>query len=272
MRIQRSSIGAGLAALACLAFVSAPGVAHAQGGYTSPRNADVETRGVRQVKIEAGAGSLRVEGRTGLSQVRVRGIARASSRDRLGDIKLTAERRGDVVFIRAEIPDGNWNGWNSGNHYLGLDLVIEVPQSLSLDAEDGSGDASFINVGALSLTDGSGEVEIRGARGSVVVEDGSGTIDIDGVEGNLRVRDGSGDIRARNVTGDMTVDTDGSGEINVSGVGGTMRVANDGSGSIDVDRIGGNFIVESDGAGSIDYASVKGTVSIPQRRRDRRGR
>lgn len=251
-----------------------PGPARAQDGYTAPRNADVDARGARVVEIQAHAGSLRVEGRSGLSQVRVRGTARASNRAQLDGIKLIAERRGNAVFIKADIPDDRriWGGLNGNTDYRGLDLVIEVPIALALDVGDGSGEASFVNVGALALSDGSGEIEVRGARGNVSVNDGSGSIDVDGVEGNLQIHDGSGGIRARNVTGDVTVETDGSGNINVSGVGGTMRVGNDGSGSIDVDRVAGDFVVDNDGGGSIRYATVKGRVDIPERKRDREHR
>jgi len=272
MSTTRTWLRVGLATSFIVTASFIPGRARAQDGYTAPRNADVDARGARVVEIQAHAGSLRVEGRSGLSQVRIRGTARASDRAQLDGIKLIAERRGSAVFIKADIPDDDrrtWGGLNGNTDYRGLDLVIEVPIALALDVGDGSGEASFVNVGALSLSDGSGEIEIRGARGNVSVNDGSGSIDVDGVEGNLRIHDGSGEIRARNVSGDVVVDTDGSGNINVSGVGGTMRVGNDGSGSIDVDRVAGDFVVDNDGGGSIRYATVKGRVDIPERKRDR---
>lgn len=242
----------------------------AQDDYKEPRNADIDARGARSARIEAGAGSLRVEGRPGLSQVRVRGIARSAQRNRLDDIKLVAERRGDVVYIKVEMPDDNREGWRifSGNMpRMALDLVIEVPTTLALDVDDGSGEADFINIGALSLEDGSGEIGIRGAHGDVDVTDGSGSLIIDGVEGSVRVEDGSGEIRAKNVTGDFIVREDSSGDIDVSGVGGTMRVESDGSGNIDVDRVAGDFVVDNDGSGIIRYGTVKGSIRIPDRKR-----
>ena len=95
-----------------------PGRAKAQNEYREPRNAEVDARGARSVRIEAEGGSLRVEGHQGISQVRVRGTARTTWRNRLDDIKLVAERRGDVVLIKADIPDndGAWralSGWTS---------------------------------------------------------------------------------------------------------------------------------------------------------------
>lgn len=237
--------------------------------YTSPRNADVDARGARTARIEAGAGSLKVEGRSGLTEVRVRGTAVSSRRNYLDDIKLIAERRGEEVFIKVVMPEDSDHGLNMmrGNWRMELNLVIEVPVSLALDVDDGSGNAEFNNTGALAFEDGSGEISIRNAHGNVRVVDGSGSIVIEGVEGSVKVDDGSGEIRASNVTGDFTVGDDGSGDIDVSSIGGTMRVDNDGSGNIDVDRVSGDFVVSNDGSGTIRYDTVKGSIRIPERKR-----
>jgi DUF4097 and DUF4098 domain-containing protein YvlB len=204
--------------------------------------------------------------------VHVKGTARASRKGWLDDIKLIAERRGDEVFIKADIPDYDTSFRDAmrGDWQRELDLTIEVPMSIALDVDDGSGDAEFNNTGALRFEDGSGEITIKNAHGDIKLVDGSGGITIEGVEGSVRVDDGSGEIRARNVSGDFTVGEDGSGEIEVSDVRGTMRVESDGSGGIGVDRIGGDFIVEHDGSGDIHYETVKGSVRSPERKREGR--
>jgi hypothetical protein len=246
--ILRSAIA--LAIVVTAAFI--PVRVHAIGDVTSPRNADIDARGAKTIQVIAGAGDLRIEGRTGISQVQVRGTARASSRGRLDDIKLVAERRGDVVYIKADIPENNGFFSRDWNDNMALDLVIEVPQSVALDVEDGSGDSKFTNVGPLKLVDGSGGIEIRGAKGNVSVEDGSGEMVIENVEGSVRVTDGSGGITASNIGGDFIVEEDGSG-------------------SIDVSHIAGNFTVEEKGSGSISSSDVKGKIDIPERHRRRSG-
>ena len=50
-----------------------------------------------------------------------------------------------------------------------------------------------------------------------------------------------------------------------------MRIDAKGSGPVNVSRVGGDFIVDSKGSGNIDYNTVKGTVSIPEKRRRSRG-
>ena len=236
--------------------------------YTSPRNAEVEVGGAKTIEVRAGAGSLRIEGRPGITRVQVRGTARSSSRGRLDDIKLIAERRGDVVFIKSDMPDDNGHFW-SGDWNMALDLVIEVPSNIALDVEDGSGDTKIIGVGPLRMVDGSGQLEINGVKGDATVEDGSGELTIENVEGSLHVSDGSGGINVKNVVGNFEVDEDGSGDIDAIGIGGTMRVDEDGSGNIDVERIAGDFLVDHKGSGSIRSSDVKGKIDIPDRHRRR---
>jgi DUF4097 and DUF4098 domain-containing protein YvlB len=209
-----------------------------------------------------------VEGKAGLRQVQVTGTARSSSQQFLTRIKLIAERRGDVVFIKADIPDGEWN--RDDDYSAALDLVIEVPQGINADVSDGSGDTKILNVGSLEATDGSGSFSVIGAAGSVRITDGSGDLTIENVGGDVKVTDGSGDINVRNVTGSFTVESDGSGGIYATDVRGSVVVQNDGSGSIEVNKVGKDFKVESKGSGSIDYADVSGRVDIPERHRDRR--
>ncbi len=256
------------------AFAAAPfligSAAHAQWSspYTAPRNAVVDAAGAKSIEVEAGAGLLRVEGKPGLRQVQVTGTARSSSQQFLTRIKLIAERRGDVVFIKADIPDDE-RSYRDNSYSASLDLVIEVPQGINAEVGDGSGDTKITNIGSLDASDGSGSFSVIGAAGSVRITDGSGDLTIENVGGDVRVNDGSGDINVRNVTGSFTVESDGSGGIYATDVRGSVIVQNDGSGSIEVNKVGKDFRVESKGSGSIDYAEVSGTIDIPERHRDR---
>lgn len=242
--------------------------------YTAPRNAVVNAAGARLIRVNAGAGFLRINGRTGVNQVRVTGVAHASSQRTLNEIKLLAERQGDEVVIRMVTPeDDNRSFWDffRGDYRRALDLTIDVPVGTSLEVEDGSGEVTIKGTGPVTVSDGSGELELSGITGAVRITDGSGNIRVTGVEGDVHVDDGSGNIDANNITGNFTVGSDGSGNIDVTGIGGTMRVDDDGSGTIDVRRVGGDFIVDSKGSGTIDYDTVKGSVNIPERKRRSRG-
>lgn len=238
--------------------------------YTAPRNATVNAAGARLIRIRARAGELKVTGVDNLAEARVKGEARASEKEDLEDIKLRAERHGDVVEIEVDIPEHRGMQW--GNDYRGLDLEIQVPRSAALDVEDSSGDAEFRHVGALDLDDSSGEIIIRDAAGAVRVEDSSGGIEIETVRGDVNVRDSSGDIEVRDVTGRVTVDDDSSGSIYASRVSGTVHVRDDSSGDIQVSDVGGDFVVDHDSSGDISHRGVKGQVRVPETRAQRRER
>ena len=238
--------------LASLVLAAAlPAAALAQ-DYDAPRTATVNASGATLVRIEARAGNLRVTGRTDITEVRVRGTARSSSRGILEDIKLEATRTGNEVTVRAVIPEFRDSGWN--NDQALLDLVIETPAKLPLDIDDTSGDMTIESVSAkVRIEDNSGNIRVRDT-GDIWISDSSGGIDIRGVKGSV------------------DIDEDSSGEIEVYDVTGSVHVGRDSSGSIDVSIVGGDFVVERDGSGSIDYDGVKGKVDVPSKDRHRRGR
>jgi hypothetical protein len=232
-----------------LVLLLAAPAARAQGDdeYTSRRDAEVDARGARRVEVEGRAGSLRVVGVDGLRQVRVRGVARASRREWLDEVRLVARREGDAVVVRADIPERNWDGGWGGTR--ALDLVVEVPRGIDADVEDGSGEAVIRGVGALAVTDGSGELDIEDAE-------------------SVEVRDGSGEVRVADVRRDVRV-ADGSGDITVARVGGAVVVERDGSGGVDVRAVGGDLVVDRRRPSGITYADVRGRVQVPLARRAR---
>ena len=102
-------------------------------------------------------------------EVRASGTACASSRDILGDTKLTLSRSGSELRIEAETPD------NSGIFSSAkLDFDVTVPDNIALRVEDGSGDLTIDTVAGVDLTDGSGDIDIRNVIGDLSVHDGSG--------------------------------------------------------------------------------------------------
>jgi hypothetical protein len=242
------------ALLALAALASAPSAAlHAQADHTARRDTTLDARGARRVQVEGRAGSLRVAGVAGLREVRVRGTARASEARWLDEIRLEARRDGDVVRVRADIPDQVHVGWWDGrSSYRALDLVVEVPAGIDADVSDGSGDLEVQGVGALTLEDGSGEVRIRDVR-SADVRDGSGDVHVDGVRGDVRLEDGSGSLL-------------------VARVGGAVRVERDGSGEVDVRDVTGDLVVDRSRGEGIRYENVRGRVEIPEPREARRAR
>ncbi len=225
--------------------------------FTGTREDSVDAAGVESVEIDAGAGYLRVIGENGAAQIRARGEACASSEALLEEIRLEVDRSGDRLRIVARMPESSWR-----SHTARLDLTIELPSSVAVDIDDGSGSIEVRNVASLEIDDGSGSIEVEDVAGDVEIEDGSGEIEIAGVGGQVRIEDGSGEIELRRV-GSVLIDEDGSGEIDIEEVEGAVMVRSDGSGSINVRDVGGDFTVRRDGSGGIRHTAVAGMVDVP---------
>ncbi len=226
--------------------------------FEAEHSAAVNAAGASMLRLLARAGSLVVEGRPGLAEVRVRGQACASDRELLDGIRLIADRSGGAVRIEAEIPEMN-GLW--GDTYARLNLTIEVPAGLAADIRDSSGEMEVRGLGALTVDDGSGEMTLEDITGPVTIEDGSGEIRLARIGGDVEIDDNSGRIEVRGVRGSVTLE-DGSGSIDVADVTGSVRVVRDGSGSIRVADVRGDFTIERDGSGGVRYSNVGGAVRI----------
>jgi hypothetical protein len=227
---------------------------------TAPRSANVSAAGATRVVVIGRAGSLHVTGRRGAGEVRATGTACASDRESLDRIKLTGTRNGSEVRIEVEIPDWSGIGW----HETALDLEVTVPAEVALVVEDGSGDTKIENTGSLEVSDGSGDLDIRGVSGNLRVRDGSGDLTIRDVTGEVTITDGSGDIDLNGAAA-VTVLADGSGGLDVRNVRRNVVVESKGSGELHVADVGGDFRVLHKGSGDIDYERVAGKVDLPRK-------
>lgn len=243
-----------------LALVASPAAAQwGRDGYTADRRATISTASASRIGIQAHAGSLRIEGRAGLAEVRAHGTARASSRDILESVRIRAERSGSVVTIVVETPERLRD-----REWAALDLVVEVPRELALTVEDGSGDVEIRDVGALELHDGSGGVTIEGLGGSLRLVDGSGELHVSGVRGDVEIEDGSGETIVRDVRGTVRID-DGSGELDVRDVGRDVVLARKGSGDVTVSRVRGDLRADRSARRRLRYSEIGGRVDVPAR-------
>jgi hypothetical protein len=233
--------------------------------YMIDREVSIAASADQLLRLSAGSGELRVEGRSGLNEVRAVGSACASDESFLDDLTVTIEEvRGEIV-LSAHYPESrNWRG----NRTAKIDLVVEMPLGMSADIDDSSGSMEIRGSGALDIDDSSGSILVRGADGTVRIDDGSGGIEIVDVAGDVHVDDGSGGITVQDVQGSVYVD-DGSGSVSIEEVDRNV-VVDDGSGSIRVQNVRGDFSVPRDGSGGIRHSGVEGTVDIPQDRRSRR--
>lgn len=201
--------------------------------------------GIRGISVEAGAGSLKIEGVEGLSSIEVaaeiivKGVRDKNVDDFLNDhLRFSLEKNGTEAVLKSYF---EFSGFRFFSGEAVVNLTVRLPKAMDLEVDDGSGWMTVNNI-----------------RGEVRIEDGSGELTVTNIEGNLIVDDGSGEIEVRNVTGNVRVD-DGSGSMTIVGVGGTVTV-DDGSGGISIEDVARDVVFHSTGSGGVDTRNVRGRI------------
>jgi len=249
--------------------------------FRAERAAAVDAGGVEKVVIQAGAGDLKVTGRANAAKIEARGTACAGSQAMLDAAQIVARREGNVVYLETRLPqDDESFSWGK-DKYARIDVGITLPASISVEAQDSSGDAHLEGLKSLQMQDSSGDLEIQRIAGAVDVNDSSGDLTIRDA-GSVRAQDSSGDLGVDQVRGDVEVTVDSSGDIHIAHVGGNVRIQQDSSGGIRIEevkgsvtvdadssgdiyagRVGGDFTVSSDSSGNIEHNSVAGRIRVP---------
>ena len=209
------------------------------------------------VRIIAETGDLRVEGRPGLTEIRVSGRACAEDRRDLNEIDLVVQRAGASIRVLGLVPSGA--GINAR-----LDLVVEVPEYMFAEIDHDAGDIDVTNVSGISIYDGSGDVLLDYIYGDVDISDESGFLRMRDVAGDVYLADESGEIDIDRVDGGVYIDEDGSGNIVLTGIGTDVYIVEDGTGDITVDDVLGDLTVEYDSSGRITYRNVRGRITVPR--------
>lgn len=220
-------------------------LAHAAwNGYEETRDLTLDASGIDTVEIEAGAGSLEIQGSADVDAISVTALIQVPGKKEEkalkiieSDLVLSLERNGDKAVLKGYFDSNSW-GWGDNPS---IRLEVQVPNRVGLEIEDGSG-----------------SVNIRDVSGDIQVEDGSGSLKMTSVGGDIRIEDGSGSISVEGVGGDISID-DGSGSITVSDVRGSV-IVDDGSGDINVSDVDNDLIIKDDGSGSLNFARVNGRV------------
>ena len=232
--------------------------------FQAPRNAALDLTGVHTLVVDLGQHNLHLSG-TPASTGQVRGRACASNKDRLDDLRLTQHREGDRLILTAENTSSNWNISLFGvSHYAYLDLQVDVPATLAVELDVGSGDAHVTNVAQLAARVGSGDLQVNGVRSRFDAHVGSGDIKADDVGETHVVSIGSGDFTANRVRGDLSIGSIGSGDADLRAIGGSVDVKSIGSGNLHVDGVARDLHVARVGSGDVEHKSVAGRVDVPK--------
>jgi len=219
--------------------------------------ADVETikslsldaSNIQELDIEAGAGTLDIIGKPGLSAIKVEAKVYTTS-DEPDSYELTLKQQGSSAYLVAKSDSSGFYIGNSPH----IDVTVYVPQNLKLDVDDGSGDLYISDINnSVTIEDGSGRAFVENIQGNLNIDDGSGELIVKQVTGNVDIDDGSGDAYISNVTGSISVN-DGSGELDITTVRGMVTI-NDGSGDITISDADA-LTVEEAGSGDLNIKRV----------------
>ena len=202
----------------------------------------------RQLTIDAGAGSLLLQGDAGASAIQVTAEIYQTEANEDYTLTLASDESGGARLDSHTGSDGFFRNDR-------IDLSIRAPESLRVRINDGSGSITISGLtGNLEIEDGSGSIRASDIGANIEIDDGSGSIRVDNAGGKVSIDDGSGSITVHTAAGDVTID-DGSGSITVHDAAGVVTVT-DGSGSITVDGAG-DFELLDDGSGSVSLEAIR---------------
>lgn len=254
--------------------------------YDEVRNLNISAVDISRLKIDCGAGYLKIIGKENTDQIYVTAKieARNIAQDRIQTIlekylELSLKKKGRMAELISTV-DKSKSLFSLILHptqNIIIDLKVEIPREMDVVVDDGSGYIEVRHVnGEIRVDDGSGYIDISDSKGNIEIDDGSGDITIQEIDGKIelddgsgdisikkskskiRVDDGSGDIYIYNIQGDVTID-DGTGEMVLNEIEGEVRV-DDGSGSIMIDGIEKDVIIENSGSGNVKIRNVAGYV------------
>ena len=240
--------------LALIAALAATGCSLSSPTLQDTRELELAVDPGSRFVIDAGAGSLSLQGDAQSSAIHV--SAEIYQVEPNEDYTLALESD-DTGGARLE-SHADSGGFGNNDR---IDLSIRIPRSLLIRLNDGSGSVTINDLGGdIDIEDGSGSISIGNVSADVTIDDGSGSLLVETAGGNVRIDDGSGSITLRDITGDIDID-DGSGSITVNNAGGVVTVA-DGSGSITINGAH-DFELLDDGSGSVNLENIRRQESGP---------
>jgi DUF4097 and DUF4098 domain-containing protein YvlB len=179
-----------------------------------------------------------------------------------GESKLTVGRPGEVR-IHADFHVKSWSEHGAHRHADQMQMNPPFSQEGNLIRIGGAALHTSNVVSNYAVTvppetevrasSGSGNIEVNGVKGPVLVNSGSGNIAASNVAGDLQAHSGSGTIQVATIQGQVQA-TAGSGDINLASVHGDIRIQT-GSGVIRIATPAG-AVVANTGSGGVSVVGA----------------
>lgn len=227
--------------------------------FSARQTSRISAIGAKLLKLNVGAGYLRVEGYRNLTDVIATGVGHAGSPQALKEVQLVTTRVGDTLFVKCLIPPPA----DSKNVGASFDVDVQVPATVALDVIDSTGESVFRNTAAIRVVHGDGGLNVDSVAGNLDIIDGGGDMVIANVNGDVNIVDAGGAIYVSQVTGSVMIPRAGAGELQAIEIAGDLTVGSKRSGEVAAREIGGSLSVRANGSGSIVYRHVSGRVTLP---------
>lgn len=188
-----------------------------------------------ELMVRAARGSVRIEGRDDLRQLRMQVRARAvrgsdaRAAELLASHEVSFRQTERGVELETRLPKGM--SWSPLGANLEVEISIQGPRELHVDA----------------VTSG-GRMEVDRIRGRVDVRTSGGSVRFAEIDGSLKGRTSGGSIKASALTGSVDLQTSG-GSIQVENTaGGEVQLSTSG-GSIQASGLDGKAVLRTSGGG-----------------------
>lgn len=231
--------------------------------FEAPRNLQLDLTGVRAVQIDVHSHDLHLSGSTSARGLSLNGRACASDQAALANLQVTQHREGDQLLLDLG-GNSHFSFHLFGTSYANLEVTVQLPASMPVTVNVGSGDADIAGMQQAQGVVGSGDLHARQISGKFSASVGSGDIDARDIGALALGSVGSGDFKAAGIKGDAHVGSIGSGDVALRGVGGSVHADTLGSGDFSVSDVAGDFSLGAKGSGDVSHSAVKGKVDVPR--------
>ncbi|MFS0556678.1 DUF4097 family beta strand repeat-containing protein [Brevibacillus sp. 179-C9.3 HS] len=217
------------------------------------RQLELSAESIEALDIVTDSGDLIVKGDEKATAIRVDADIKTKN-VKPEDIFITLEKDGNTATLRSEM------NTDIGFNYVDMTLTVTVPAQLPITLTDGSGDIDMTELtGKITIEDDSGDIRLTNTGGETEIRDQSGDIRIKDASALKLIEDDSGDIFMENTGGNVEIH-DQSGDMVIRNHKGDMKISDE-SGDMVIDTVEGNVLIENDGSGERTVLNIKGSYT-----------
>jgi len=146
-----------------------------------------------------------------------------------------------------------------------VDLDVEVPMDVVINAQSGSGDVSISDVnGNVSVTTYNGDAELHNITGDVDITSRHGDTSVTSATGDVRLNGAGGEVELTDVGGNATIQGEFYGPIRLKNIEKTAHFTSSRTDLV-AEQLTGHMETDS---GSIEIADTGGAVKLATREKD----